>query len=128
MYHPALPSQRTPRYRWPPTTHALLTSHHFKTPSKRCDLLALVSFMRLAGFAKLRHLGVLYAAGVRPAVKTRVRYVRTGQWLALRVRFVERLDGGPKDAPRWEELERIGEAVEWMRTCGREHFAVEMGI
>jgi hypothetical protein len=108
--------------------HALMTSHHLKAPSKRRDLFALSSSLGLAGFAKLGHPGVLYAAGSRSAVEAWIRDVRGWQWLALRVRFVEALEGGQLEQARWEELEKVGEVVDWMRNKGREHFVVEMGI
>jgi hypothetical protein len=120
---PPLPSHpESERY------HALLTSHHLKSPAKRRSLASWASQRALAGFAKLGHPGVIYVSGPRPGVDRFVRDVRAMQWLALRVRFVEPLPGDDCETPEWTELEKVGEVVEWMRARGRERFVVEMGI
>jgi len=90
----------------------------------------------VSGFAKVGHPGVIYCEGVQGAVEEFVANVKAMQWLALRVRFVEPLDGG-EGAPaddgrraerRWVELEKVGDVVEEMRRLGRESYVVEMGI
>ena len=124
--------------------HALLVSHHLKSPHKRRALRQWARERRLArGFAKLGHPGVIYAEGAPADVAAFVASVRAMQWLALRVRFVEPVPDGPgpsggggggrgdegeEERGTWKEFEKVGEVVEEMRRLGRESFVVEMGI
>jgi hypothetical protein len=124
---PAAPAAELPAPAAPPERfHALLTSHHLKAPSKRRALAGWAAQHALAGFAKLGHPGVLYVSGARAGVEAFVRDTKALQWLALRVRFVERAPA-PLE-PGWVELEKVGEVVEWMRMRGLERFVIEMGI
>ncbi|KAI5118051.1 hypothetical protein M0805_005898 [Coniferiporia weirii] len=120
--------------------HALFTSHHLISTAKRRNLQKWVSELSLCGFAKVGYPGCIYAEGARTGVEDFVSRVKAMQWLALRVRFVEPLDMGrfgrlperredPKEGvPRWVELEKVGEVVEYMRRIGREEFVTEMGL
>ncbi|KZT73423.1 hypothetical protein DAEQUDRAFT_762325 [Daedalea quercina L-15889] len=118
--------------------HALFTSHHLVSPTKRRSLQQWSMSLSLTGFAKLGHPGVIYCEGKRAQVEEFVANVKAMQWLALRLRFVEplleefknaRSAGGNEGARRqWVEVEKVGEVVEEMRRLGREKYVVEMGI
>lgn len=115
--------------------HALLTSHHLISPTKRRNMQAWSSQLSITGFAKVGYPGVIYLEGPQSSVEEFVANVKAMQWLALRVRFVEPLEEallgdreGAKDRRRWIEFERVGEVVEEMRRLGREGYVVEMGI
>lgn len=110
--------------------HALLTSHHLISPTKRRNMKLWSSQLDITGFAKVGYPGVIYAEGGKDSIEDFVSRVKAMQWLALRVRFVEsapdtrQVDG----AGRWVEFEKVGEVVEDMRRIGRESYVVEMGI
>ena len=123
-----------------PRYHALFVSHHLKSPQKRRSLSQWSHELALAGFAKVGYPGVIYCEGAQADVEDFVGRVRSMQWLALRLRFVE---PAPSESSfgtgtqtqthdgqrgRWSELEKVGEVVEEMRRLGREQFVVEMGI
>lgn len=111
--------------------HALLTSHHLISPNKRRSLQSWSASLLIAGFAKVGYPGVIYAQGQRENVEEFVANIKAMQWLALKVRFIEPLEGEPVvSAPekRWNEFQKVGEVVEEMRRIGREQFIVEMGI
>ncbi|KAF8578534.1 hypothetical protein K439DRAFT_1638744 [Ramaria rubella] len=114
-----------------PIFHALLTSHHLKSPQKRRSLQLWSSELHLNGFVKVGHPGVIYCSGVKSDVEEFVKRVRSMQWLALRVRFVEGVpDTHAAEMGRnpWKEVEKIGEAIEEMRKLGRERFFLDLGI
>ncbi|KAI0778869.1 hypothetical protein BD413DRAFT_465887 [Trametes elegans] len=115
----------------PARYHALLTSHHLKSPQKRRALAHWAHELALVGFAKVGYPGGIYCEGAREDVEDFVGRVRGMQWLALRLRFVEPVpEGGDGNEQRrqWAEFEKVGEVVEEMRRLGRESFVVEMGI
>ncbi|KAL7423088.1 hypothetical protein Q5752_002387 [Cryptotrichosporon argae] len=66
--------------------HALLTSHHLLSPTKRRDFAALSSQLSLTGFSKVGHPGIYYAIGARADLDEWVREIKSWNWLALRVR------------------------------------------
>ena len=76
--------------------------------------------LALTGFAKLGYPGVIYCVGVGSSVEEFVRRVKSMQWLALRVRFVEAIkedrgsDNSDGSSMRWLEFEKVGEVVEHM--------------
>ncbi|OSD00876.1 hypothetical protein PYCCODRAFT_1478893 [Trametes coccinea BRFM310] len=132
---PLQPDEDAPRsVQLSPTVryHALFTSHHLKSPQKRRSLSQWSHELSLVGFAKVGYPGVIYCEGAREDVEDFVSRVKSMQWLALRLRFIEPLPAGHEDraSPRrgWQEFEKIGEVVEEMRATGRERFVVEMGI
>lgn len=112
--------------------HALFTSHHLIAPSKRRSLSTWSSALHIAGFAKLGYPGVLYAEGAKPDVEDWVEKVKSMQWLALKLRFVEELpaEGANESGQRgdWKEFKKVGEVVEEMKRLGRESYVLEMGI
>jgi len=124
--------------------HALLTSHHLLSNTKRKNFIALASQLSLTGFSKVGHPGIYYAMGEKDDLDEWVREVKSWNWLALRIRVgVEPLpsraeemgtrgkeDGarGGKGRGEWVELEKIGEALEWMRKRGREGLLLDIGI
>lgn len=71
--------------------HALLTSHHLISPTKRRNLQQWSSSFSVSGFAKVGYPGVIYVYGAQEFVEEFVGNVKAMQWLALRVRFVEAL-------------------------------------
>ena len=95
-----------------PIYHALLTSHHLISPTKRRNMQAWSSQLRVAGFAKVGYPGVIYCEGAQSSVEEFVANVKAMQWLALRVRFVEPLpqemvaQSGAEERKRWMELDR----------------------
>ncbi|KAL0563984.1 hypothetical protein V5O48_018075 [Marasmius crinis-equi] len=122
--HPAsssLPSSTSPRY------HALFTSHHLISPTKRRNLQHWSSSLSLSGFAKVGYPGVIYAQGGKEDVEEFVENVKGMQWLALKLRFLEPDEEG-EGKPSWAEFQKVGEVVEEMRRIGREKYVVEMGI
>ncbi|KAF9812518.1 hypothetical protein IEO21_06157 [Rhodonia placenta] len=125
------PTSATPTVRY----HALLTSHHLKSPNKRRSLQQWSHELSIHGFAKVGYPGVIYCEGEQAQVEEFVGNVKTMQWLALRVRFVESLAdheerqrGAEIEKKRWSEFEKVGEVVEEMKRLGRTKYVVEMGI
>ncbi|KAK2467149.1 hypothetical protein APHAL10511_000698 [Amanita phalloides] len=120
------------------TYHALLTSHHLVSPQKRRSLHEWSSSLGVSGFAKVGYPGVIYAQGERQPVETFVANVKSMQWLALRVRFVEPVGhvtdelGGMDDSlgrdKMWKEFQKVGEVVEEMKRLGRRKYVTEVGI
>ena len=113
--------------------HALLTSHHLISPTKRRSMQHWSAQLNVSGFAKVGYPGIIYCEGFQGQVEQFVANIKAMQWLALRVRFVEPVleDGRPLaegGKRRWVELEKVGEVVEEMRSLGREKYVVEMGI
>jgi hypothetical protein len=99
----------------------------------------------LVGFAKIGYPGIIYAIGHKDDLAEWVREVKSWQWLALRVRIApepvkdeEGLEGrgkengarGGKGRGEWQEVEKIGEAVEWLRRRGngREKLLTDLGM
>jgi hypothetical protein len=84
---------------------------------------------------------MIYAIGAKSDLTEWVREVKSWQWLALRVRVApepveeEEVGGkgkangarGGKGRGEWVELEKVGEAVEWMRKRGREQLLTDLG-
>ncbi len=86
----------------------------------------------------------MYAIGGHDDLVEWLREVKSWNWLALRVRIsVEPVsdgqmeDGGKgKDAGarggkgrgEWTEVEKINEALEWLRKRGREELLLELGM
>ncbi|KAF8131493.1 hypothetical protein EV363DRAFT_1398583 [Boletus edulis] len=116
----------------PSLYHALLTSHHLVSPTKRRNLFHLSTHLVLAGFAKIGYPGIIYAQGDQEAVEAFVREVKGWQWLALRVRFVEPAPRSESESDgentKWVEMTKIGEVLEWMRIRGREALVTDLGI
>ncbi|ORY24294.1 hypothetical protein BCR39DRAFT_561590 [Naematelia encephala] len=124
--------------------HVLLTSHHLLSPTKRKSLISLSSQLSLVGFSKTGHPGIMYAIGDSRDLVEWLREVKSWNWLALRVRVgVEPLSGqaqvgrgkGKEDGARggrgrgeWTELEKISEALEWMRENGSEELLLDVGM
>jgi len=107
---------------------------HLISPTKRRSFQQWASSSSLIGFAKVGYPGVIYAQGEHSSVEEFVDNVKTMQWLALKVRFVEPLHTEhlsrqpPSEARKWKEFQKVGEVVEEMRKLGREEYVVEMGI
>jgi len=110
--------------------HALFTSHHLVSPTKRRSLQQWSASLSLTGFAKVGHPGVIYCEGEQAQVEEFIANVKAMQWLALRLRFIESLpeEFAGAQRSRWVEFEKVGEVVEEMRRLGREKYVVEMGI
>ncbi|CAL1694738.1 unnamed protein product [Somion occarium] len=113
--------------------HALLTSHHLISPTKRRNLQNWSSQLSITGFAKVGYPGIIYCEGDKTQVEEFVANIKAMQWLALRVRFVEPIPGletlqNIEIRRRWVEFEKVGELMEEMRRIGRESYVVEMGI
>jgi hypothetical protein len=110
--------------------HALLTSHHLVSPQKRRSLQQWSSEQNILGFAKVGYPGIIYAEGLQNNIEEFVVNVKAMQWLALKVRFIEPVDGPGQGVleNRWVEFQKVGEVVEEMRRIGRGEFILEMGI
>ncbi len=115
--------------------HALITSHHLISPTKRRNLQAWASQFCISGFAKVGYPGVIYCEGSKGDVEEFVGNVKRMQWLALKVRFTEPVpEGMPVQAPRsgnerrWFDYEKVGEVIQEMGRLNREKYVVEMGI
>ncbi|KAI0756446.1 hypothetical protein C8Q80DRAFT_1264501 [Daedaleopsis nitida] len=129
------PNRSSSRY------HALFVSHHLKSPQKRRSISQWSHELALSGFAKVGYPGVIYCEGAQEDVEDFVDRVKSMQWLALRLRFIEPAPAVSSSAERvqgvqgkggarreWAEFEKVGEVVEEMRRLDREKFIVEMGI
>ncbi len=114
------------------TYHVLFTSHHLISATKRRNLQAWSSSLRIVGFAKIGYPGVIYGQGSKGSMEEFVENVKAMQWLALKVRFVEPLGNNGNNEPEhlkgWREFEKVGEVVEEMRRLGRGKYILEMGI
>ncbi|KAK1235382.1 hypothetical protein PQX77_001404 [Marasmius sp. AFHP31] len=112
--------------------HALFTSHHLISPTKRRNLQQWTSSLSLSGFAKVGYPGVIYAQGKQEDIEEFVENVKAMQWLALKLRFLEPVPeeetGGEAPGQRWAEFQKVGEVMDEMRRIGREKYVVEMGI
>lgn len=109
--------------------HALLTSHHLVSPTKRRSLQRWSSELSISGFAKVGYPGIIYAQGSQENIQEFVANVKSMQWLALRVRFVELIDlANDEHHQGWTEFQKVGEVVEEMRRRGRDKYITEMGI
>ncbi|KAF8993094.1 hypothetical protein BDQ17DRAFT_161998 [Cyathus striatus] len=115
--------------------HALLTSHHIRSPHKIRSIKNWSSSLSITGFLKVGYPGVIYGEGTKENIEEFVDNIKNMQWLALRVRFLEPL---PEEVASrrpvvpgersWTEFQKVGEVVEEMRRIGREEYVVEMGI
>lgn len=117
-------------------SHILFTSHHLVAPSKRRDLFSLSHSLRLTGFAKTGHPGIIYAQGDYDNLVAFAAEVKSWQWLALRMRVLEEIQEVVSDENsekgnkgQWEEVEKIGDAIGWLkRNGGREQLLTDLGI
>ncbi|KAG8219258.1 hypothetical protein J3R82DRAFT_97 [Butyriboletus roseoflavus] len=101
------PTPTAPPRSQPQLYHALLTSHHLISPTKRRSMHQWSSQLAITGFAKVGYPGIIYAEGPRDAVQTFVQNVKGMQWLALRVRFLEPVSccgSGFSDTPQGSEF------------------------
>jgi hypothetical protein len=75
---------------------------------------------------------VIYAEGSKESIEEFADNIKGMQWLALKKRFVEPLEGIVRDndyhLSGWKEFEKVGEVVEEMRRLGRGEYVLEMGI
>jgi len=118
-----------------PKYHVLFTSHHLVSPHKRRLLQEWSSSLRLSGYAKVGYPGVIYAQGERESVEEFAANVKSMQWLALKMRFVEPVDevedsdcSGTRGKGSWREFQKLGEVVEEMKRLGRERYVIDVGI
>lgn len=124
-------------------SHILFTSHHLLAPSKRRNLSSLSSSLRLQGFAKVGHPGLIYAEGDLEDLEEFGREVKGWQWLNLRMRVLEedetgegkgkgKMGGTGQEEGRrkgeWMELGKVGEAVDYLRERGKERLLLDIGI
>ncbi|KIK48554.1 hypothetical protein CY34DRAFT_798057 [Suillus luteus UH-Slu-Lm8-n1] len=90
--------------------------HHLVSPTKRRSLQRWFSKLLMSGFAKVGHPGVIYAQGSQESIQEFVANVKSMQWLALTVRFVEPIDlANDEHHQGWSEFRKVGEVVEEMR-------------
>ncbi|KAG1854574.1 hypothetical protein F4604DRAFT_2042920 [Suillus subluteus] len=109
--------------------HVLLTSHHLVSPTKWRSLQRWSSDLSISGFTKVGYPVVIYAQGLQENVEEFVANIKSMQWLALRVRFVEPIDlTNDENHQGWSEFQKVGEVVEEMRRCGSDKYITEMGI
>lgn len=121
-----------------PIYHALFTSHHLVSPTKRRNMQKWASDLSIHGFAKVGYPGCIYCEGNQSDVEEFVDNVKAMQWLALRLRFIEPLESrygrlyikSSRHAleRRWIEFEKVGEIVEFMRQIERDNFVTGMGL
>lgn len=125
---PATRSPNCPRKQSLRPARVLFTSHHLLAPSKRRDLASLSHDLRLVGFAKTGHPGVIYAEGDLDDLEAFAREVKSWQWLALRMRLLEEADIALAEKGRWQEVEKIGEAIDWMSANADPSLLTDLGI
>ncbi|KAL4070326.1 hypothetical protein J3A83DRAFT_4188391 [Scleroderma citrinum] len=116
----------------PTNYHALLTSHHLMSATKRRLMRQWSSELTLSGLAKTGHPGVIYTEGGKENVDEFVKRVKAMQWLALRVRFVEPVEPSPytmaNPGQGWIEVEKISEVLQEMQKLGRVTHMTNFGI
>ncbi|KAG1859816.1 hypothetical protein F4604DRAFT_1503814, partial [Suillus subluteus] len=104
--------------------HALVTSHHLVSPTKRRSLQRCSSELSISGFAKVGYPGVIYAQGSQE--NEFVTNVKSMHWLSLKMRFVEPADLANDGCHQGRsEFRSVGEVVEEMRRCGRDKYITE---
>ena len=59
--------------------------------------------------------------------------VKSWQWLALRLRVLEedkraKISDWEGRKGNWEELTKVGEAVDWLKRIDKEHLLLDVGI
>jgi hypothetical protein len=112
--------------------HLLFTSHHLLSPTKRRLLSSLSSSLHLKGFGKTGYPGIIYAQGDLADLEEFAREVKSWQWLALKLRVLEAdLSSKEQERPgrgKWEEVTKIGEALDWLRSVGKEYLLTDSGI
>ncbi|KAG1750298.1 hypothetical protein EDD22DRAFT_957967 [Suillus occidentalis] len=124
-----IPEQSTNRLPETANYHVLLTSHHLVSPTKRRSLQRWSSELSISGFAKVGYPGIIYAQGSQENIQEFVASVKSMQWLALRVRFVEPIDlANDEHHQGWTEFQKVGEVVEEMKRRGKDKYITEMGI
>lgn len=115
----------------PEIFHALLTSHHLVSATKRKLIKGWSSELHVTGFAKVGYPGLIYAEGEKENVEQFVKNVKAMNWLALRVRFVEQVAASAQTAntgDEWVEVQKISEVLELMRKKGRKLCIINHGI
>lgn len=81
----------------------------------------------------------MYAVGKRHALEEWTSEVKNWQWLALKTRIAvetcEPLSGvndmdiqGMAGNGQWTEVEKVGEALEWLKRFGRDDILLDLGI
>lgn len=121
--------------------HVLIVTHHLISPTKRKNLIQLSSQLNLVGFSKCGHPGIVYASGDKEDLVEWLAEVKSWNWLALRVRVaIEPILGAPTQAEwregggggksrgDWVELEKLGEAMDWLSKRGMERMLVDAGV
>ncbi|KAJ9090930.1 hypothetical protein QFC19_009356 [Naganishia cerealis] len=112
--------------------HLLFTSHHLLSPTKRRLLSSLCSSLHLKGFGKVGYPGIIFAQGDLTDLEEFAREVKSWQWLALKLRVLEAdkesTEKERQGRGRWEEVTKIGEALEWLRGVGKEYLLTDSGI
>ncbi|KAH8090718.1 hypothetical protein HD553DRAFT_266285 [Filobasidium floriforme] len=113
--------------------HVLFSSHHLLAPSKRKNLVALSSQLGLVGFGKVGYPGIIFAEGDVDDLEEFSREVKSWQWLALRLRVLEADEKASRSEwegrkGKWEELNKVGEAVDYLKKIDKEHLLLDIGI
>ncbi|KAJ9107365.1 hypothetical protein QFC21_000815 [Naganishia friedmannii] len=112
--------------------HLLFTSHHLLSPTKRRLLNSLSSSLHLKGFGKVGYPGIIFAQGDLTDLEDFAKEVKSWQWLALKLRVLEpdkeNTEKERQRRGRWEEVTKIGEALEWLRGVGKEYLLTDSGI
>ncbi|WWC70722.1 uncharacterized protein I206_104673 [Kwoniella pini CBS 10737] len=139
----SIPTERRPSK----PHHCLLISHHLLSSTKRKNLISLSSKLSLVGFSKVGHPGIMYSIGREDDLEEWIREVKSWNWLALRIRIspetiedesslieeskgVENGARGGKGRGDWTELEKINEALDWLRSRGegRDKILIDAGV
>ncbi|KAG2032972.1 hypothetical protein BDR03DRAFT_709565 [Suillus americanus] len=108
--------------------HALVTSHHLVSPTKRQSSQRCSSELSISRFAKVGYPGVIYAQGSQENVEELVANVKSMHWLSLKMRFVEPADLANDECHQGRsEFRTVGEVVEEMKRFGRDKYITEMG-
>jgi hypothetical protein len=112
--------------------HLLFTSHHLLSPTKRRLLSSLSSSHHLQGFGKVGYPGIIYAQGDLADLEDFAREVKSWQWLALKLRVLESDTSRDKQTRpgrgEWQEVTKIGEALEWLKSVGKDYLLTDSGF
>ncbi|KAI6104535.1 hypothetical protein EDD16DRAFT_1841704 [Pisolithus croceorrhizus] len=109
----------------PEIFHALLTSHHLISPTKRKLMKGWSSELHVTGFAKVGYPGLIYAEGEKENVEEFVKNMKAmnlaGTQDSDSLNQWRRPTQAANTGDEWVEVQKISEVLELMRKKGRNY-------